>query len=174
MGNSIDDLVSTSELARVFGKSTRWVNDLTHDEVLEKVKHGTYRLPDSVQRYIEHLKKQYEEGGGIDYAFEKAAHERVKRKKAEIELAAMEGQMHSSADVETVMNDMVGNFRAKMLALPSILAPQLVGITEIPVVFDMLSREIHDALTELSEYDPQTFLAISEDYVEVDDDESSG
>ncbi|PWK16074.1 hypothetical protein [Tumebacillus permanentifrigoris] len=174
MANSGESEVSTSELAKILGKTARWINELTREGVLVQTGRGKYPLAESVQRYVEHLKKQYEEVGGIDYAFEKAAHERAKREKAEIELAAMRGQMHRGEDIAAVMNDMVGGFRAKMLGLPSKVAPQLVGKTETPVILAILTQEVHDSLSELSDYDPRTFLAASEDYVEVDDDEDSG
>ncbi len=61
----------------------------------------------SVQNYIRFL---LESGGGpseVDYFDERALHERAKRRKAEIELAVMNGELHRSGDVSLVMNDMV-------------------------------------------------------------------
>ena len=164
--------VSTKELAQVLGKTTRWINELSREGVLIQSGRGRFLLAENVQRYIEHIEAKFEDQNEIDYAKEKAVHERVKREKAEIELAVMKGQMHRGSDVAAVMNDMVASFRSKILSLPSKLAPQLVGKKEIPVVLAILTEEVHSALTELSEYDPQTFLARSEDYVEVEDDGS--
>lgn len=164
--------VSTQELAQILGKTTRWINELSRNGVLIQSGRGRFLLAENVQRYIEHLEKQFADENQIDYAKERALHEAVKREKAEIELAVMKGQMHRGSDVAAVMNDMVASFRSKVLSLPSKLAPQLVGKKEMPVVLAILTEEMHTALTELSEYDPQTFLARSEDYVEVDDDDS--
>jgi phage terminase Nu1 subunit (DNA packaging protein) len=170
MAKSIIDEVTTAQLAKIIGKTTRWVNELTRNKVFVQSARGKYLLAESVQRYIQHLQERAERESEVDYHKEKAIHERAKRQRAELDLALMRGEMHKSEDVELVLNDMIAAFRSKMLALPSKIAPQLVGRTEIPVILDMLTREVTEALSELSEYDPQTFLSVSDDYVEVDDD----
>jgi phage terminase Nu1 subunit (DNA packaging protein) len=165
------DEVTTAQLAKIIGKTTRWVNELTRSGVFVQSARGKYLLAENVQRYIAHIQERNDHESEVNYHKEKAAHERAKRQKAELELQLMKGELHKAEHVELVMNDMVAAFRSKILGLPSKLAPQLVGKTEIPVILDMLTREVHEALAELSEYDPQKFLAVSEDYVEVDDDD---
>jgi hypothetical protein len=81
----------------------------------------------------------------------------------------MRGTMHFSEDVERVMNDMLSNFRAKVLALPSRVAPRLIGIDTIADIQEILQIETLEVLQELSEYNPSEFY--SEEYVDVLDDE---
>lgn len=171
MANPKIDEVTTAQLAKIIGKTTRWVNELTRNKIFVQSARGKYLLAENVQRYIQYLQERIERESEVDYHKEKAIHERAKRQRAELELALMRGEMHKAEDVETVLNDMIAAFRSKMLALPSKMAPQLVGKSEIPVILDMLTREVNEALSELAEYDPQTFLSVSEDYVEVDDDD---
>lgn len=99
------------------------------------------------------------EGGESDaklYWREHALLEQVKREKAQLDLQQQRGELHSADDVRAVMNGMLASFRARVLALPANMAPQLIGRTpqEIQAI---LSSEVHDILTELSDYDPSTF-----------------
>lgn len=165
------DEITTGQLAKVIGKTTRWVNELTQSGVFVRASRGKYLLAENVQRYIKHIQNRIEQDTEVDYHKEKASHERAKRQKAELELQIMRGELHKSSDVEIVMNDMIAVFRSKILGLPSKLAPQLVGKSEIPIILDILTRDVHEALSELAEYDPQLFLAVSEDYVEVENDD---
>lgn len=173
MAKAKDDLVTTAHFARVIGKTSRWVNELTRNGVLVQAARGKYLLGENVQRYIGYIEKKAEDDEGLSLNVERARHEKVKREIAEIELAAMKGEMHRGEDVEYVLNDMIAAFRSKMLGLPSKLAPQIVGVKSIPVALEMLQQEVHEALSELAEYDPQTFLAVSEDYVEVESHDGS-
>lgn len=166
--------ITTKNLADVLDVTPRTVSNLTQQEVLRRVGHGKYLLGPSIQSYVSYIRHQFEDedGNQIDYEFEKALHEKVKREKTELQLAAMRGKMHREEDVAAVLNDMVAAFRAKMLGLPSKLAPQLVGAADLAIMTELLTQEVHEALSELSEYDPETFLALSEDYVGVDDGDS--
>jgi phage terminase Nu1 subunit (DNA packaging protein) len=172
-------IVGTSELAGIFGKTPRWVNQQTNEGVLQQHERGKYELAKNVQLYIAHIQDRAEKAvqggdGSVDYFTERAHHEKAKREKAEMELAVMRGDLHRSENVRAVMNDMLAAFRARTLGLPSKVAPQLVGATELPVIQEVLSREVHAVLTELSEYDPAEFQRNNEEYVgQVDDDEEA-
>ncbi len=98
------------------------------------------------------------------YNRERAKNEQIKREKAEIELAALRGEMHHAEDVETVLNDMLTAFRAKILSIPTKLAARVLGQTDIGVVQSMLTEELYEALAELSEYDPEAFSPRNEDH----------
>ena len=80
----------------------------------------------------------------------------------------MRGTMHYSKDVERVMNDMLSNFKAKVLALPSRAAPRIITYNSIADIQEVLQNEVLDVLNELSQYNPNDFY--SEDYIEVLDD----
>lgn len=167
---------TTAQLAEILGLTPRRVQQLAEEEVLVKAGRGKYKAVESIQRYIQSLQLKDQSGrdGEIDYFKERARHEKAKRERAELELAVMKGELHRSEDVRTVMNDMIAAFRSRILAIPSKLAPQLVGKTELPVIQEMLSHETHAALTELSNYDPAVFYKNNADYVGlIDDDEET-
>ncbi len=164
MGQPETIILTTSQLAEVFGKTARWVNMQTHDGVFVQSGRGKYALAENVQRYVDSLQKRPEGAGEVNLNREKALHEAVKREMAEMELAAMKGEMHRSEDVKLVMNDMIAAFRSRILVMPPKIAPQLIGLTDLAAVRSVLDRECREALTELSDYDPAVFYARSKDY----------
>lgn len=161
--------VSSTVLANLFGVSTRRIRQFENEGIIQKVARGKYSLQENIKSYITYiqatsnLKNDEKTDEEVNYDVEHALLEKRKREKIELELAEMRGEMHKSEDVERVMNDMLSNFRSKLLALPSRLAPQLVTLTTISDFQDILQREVLDILHELSNYDPEKFY--SEEYV---------
>lgn len=153
-------IVGTSELAELFRVSTRWIQKLNKEGILSQVERGKYDLAETIAQYIDYVKMTHEvDGEKIDYNKEKALHERAKRKLAEIELDHLEGKMHKAEDVEKVMTQMLGNFRSRVLAIPTKAAPRVQGLTELAIIQEIIRKEVYEALTELSNYDPEMFLS---------------
>lgn len=152
-----EQLVLTNELGKIIGKTPQWVRQLTRDKVLNQSGRGKYKLAESVQAYIVHVEGGKQEDNKPRYIDEKTQHERIKRQKAELELAKMRGDLHASEDVEAVMKDMLTAFRQKILSIPTKLAPQLIEISDQNTVKAILTKELHDALAELSDYNPTMF-----------------
>jgi len=67
----------------------------------------------------------------------------------------MRETLHTAADVESVMNQMFDEFRRRILAIPDMLSQQLAGVDDVNVVKSRITKGLHDALTELSEYNPE-------------------
>lgn len=164
-------LFSAKQLSELLNITDRRIQQLTKEGVIVKAARGKYKVMESVAGFIRYLQDKNGDNDELDYNTEHALLERAKRQKAELQLAVMKGEVHRSKDVELVMNDMVASFRARILAIPTKLAPQLESIRELTKIRDVMTREMIEALTELSEYDPQVFYARSEDYVELTDDE---
>lgn len=168
-------IVNTKALAKMFGVTERRVRQFVEEGVIDRVGHGRFNLMDTVNKYIVHLRLSNE---GMDESdveesleYEKYLHEKAKREKAEIELAHIKGQMHAAAEVEKVMNNMLTSFRAKMLALPTKVAPSLIAQDDISQIESMIESQIHEALTELADYDPRLF--VDEDEEEEEDEQDS-
>lgn len=166
-------VVSSTVLANLFSLTTRRIRMLENEGVIEKTGRGRYKLTENIKKYITYLKASQElreEGQSenkIDYDLEHALLERRKREKLDLEIAAMKGTMHKSEDVEKVMNDMLANFRSKILAIPSKTSPRLIAREDIGEIQDILQMEMLEALNELSNYDPTKFY--SEEYIDADD-----
>lgn len=162
--------VSSTVMAKLLGLTTARIRQLENEKVLTKISRGKYLLQDNISQYIKYLKINSEfknsknetsninsDDSSVDYDKERALLEKAKREKAELQLKAMRGEYHDSKSVEKVMNDMIANFKSKLLSLPSRASPQILGLDNIGEIQEVLQREIQEALTELSEYDPKKF-----------------
>lgn len=168
----LDDrtIVNTKTLSKMFNMTERNVRNLVAENIIGRVGHGRYDLIDSVSRYITFIKMASD---GLDATsveesldYEKWLHEKAKREKAEIELAHIKKEMHRSEEVEQVLNHMVMAFRSKILALPSKVALLLTTIDDAKQIEVILESEMHQALKELSEYNPSMFF--DDDIIEED------
>jgi phage terminase Nu1 subunit (DNA packaging protein) len=160
-------IVSTDALAKLFGYTRQRINQLAQEGILEKQANGRWPLMKNVQRFIDFLKtgrkNQDDDEHQAMFWEEKALHEKAKREMAEIKLAKLKNQMHDAADVEFVMTNMLVTFRNRILAIPDKVAPKVLGVKNLSEISDIISTELHEALTELSEYDPALFVGGGED-----------
>ncbi len=167
--------VSSSVLADLFGLTDRRIRQLENEGVIKKISRGRYSLQENIKSYINFikanadLKEKKTEENKVDYDEEHALLEQTKRKKLELELAAMRGTMHHSEDVERVMMDMLANFKAKILSIPSKLAPNLMTFKSDADIQEYLLENMIEVLEELSEYNPKDFY--NEKYVDIVEDE---
>ncbi|MGI6436396.1 MAG: hypothetical protein ACOX0F_13805 [Syntrophomonadaceae bacterium] len=161
---------TTSELAKILGVSDRRVQQLVTMGAFPRLDRGKYDLPTVVQSYISFIRSQYENvcTEELDLRTEKALLTRAQRKKVELELKIMQGELHRSEDVRQVMNDMLGAFRARCLSIPTKAAPRVKG-KDLAAVKDVLKKEIYEALSELADYDPEVFYKQSKDKLVVED-----
>jgi len=164
--------VSTSVISDIFNVSTRRVRQLVEEGVIDRASNGTFELVPTVKKYILNLKLKDDsraEGKTIEQQLEieKIRNERAKADMAEMKLARMQGTMHDAIDVERVMTDMLSAMRAKLLGMPSKIAPVIVSQDEITIIQEIIRKNIYEALQELSEYDPEMFY--SEDYIDQGD-----
>lgn len=167
-------VVNTQAVAKMFGVTDRRVRQFVEEGIIERVGHGRFNVIDTVYKYVTHLRMANDQLSEEDvtelYDYEKYLHEKAKREKAEIELAHLKGTMHSANEVENVMNNMLASFRAKMLALPTKVAPSLLGLEEISDIEKLIESQVHEALFELADYDPKMFMEVEE----VEDDAGEG
>ena len=166
-------VVSSTVLADLFGLTDRRIRMLADEGVIKKTGRGRYNLQENIKSYIVYLKanqnlKEKNNDDELDPDIERALLTRRQREKLDLEIAAMRGEMHYSKDVERVMNDMLANFRAKIIAMPTKVAPLLIARNDISEIQELLQREFFEALQELSCYNPQNFY--NDKYIEIDED----
>ncbi len=155
--------VNSATLEKMIGVSDRRIRQLAEEGIVVRAAKGRYKLKDSIMNYILTLKVAMEAAGTdspdgeLDLEEEKAIHERVKRHISELKLQVMKGELHRSGDVERVMTDMLVSIRARLLAMPTKLAPLLVARNDVGYIRTALNREVLDALNELKDYDPKDF-----------------
>jgi hypothetical protein len=96
-------------------------------------------------------------------------------RKLETQTAIAEGRVHTTEDVERVMNDMLGAFRVRLWGVPLSIADRLIGLADKNAVVDILEAEIASVCGLLSDYDPEMFYARNPDYMgEVNMSEENG
>ena len=152
--------VGTTELAEILGMTDSRIRQLERSGIISKIGRGKYDLKKAVQSYCKYLKASVEKQEGLS---EKDLLDRARCKKIELEIQVLQGDLHRAEDVERVMNDMLGAYRSRCLSIPYKLAPQLVSITDISIIQAAIKKEVYEALTELSNYDPSVFYAHSKD-----------
>lgn len=165
--------VTAKVMGRIIGVTDRQIRNLANDGMIPRKANGSYELIPALNGYIEKLKvDQREEKAEVrkeeKLQEEKYLHEKAKRQKAELQLGQMRGELHASDVVKDVMTDMLTNFRAKLLAMPTKAAPILLGRGDIAVVEELLKDEVYGILNELKDYDPTQF--IDDNFIDLDDE----
>lgn len=155
-------IVSTKVIADILDVTPRRVGQLCEEGILEKVKTGSFKLVPTIRNYIHFLKTKNDVASvtnNVEEEFNKehTLLEKAKREKAELEVALMKGTVHASEDVEREMIKMLAAFRARVLAIPSKIAPKAGVTDDVAAIEAMLRDEVYNALKELSDYDPKTF-----------------
>ncbi len=148
--------IGTSEFAKLVGKSTRWIRQLTQEGVLTQCGRGKYKLSENVLAYIEHAAGGKTDDEQKSHADVKAEHEVLKKEKTELQLQQMRGQLHSAEDVRMVMGDMILSAKSNLMSLPTRVSPTLVN-ESAKKIEQILSKEISATLTVLMDYSPSMF-----------------
>lgn len=169
--------VNQKTLAEALGISSRQVRNLKEQGMFEFISDTKkYDLTKCVSEYIE-FKVKSEVGSGTSIIKEKeqAEHERLKKEITKIKLRKIRKETHEAADVEAFWTEMLLNFRARLLSVPSKIAPQILGLSDINVIIKLLDDEMLGTLSELAEYDPDVVNGENsngyQDYDEDDEEE---
>ncbi|MBP1924605.1 hypothetical protein J2Z76_000458 [Sedimentibacter acidaminivorans] len=132
---------------------------------MDRVSHGVYDLPLSIQSYLNYIKEQSKTGEELSKVTEEILLIRARRQKAEMDLDIIKGNVHRSEDVEAIMNDMLASFRAQLLVLPNKVAPLIIAQTEVELIKTIIKKYVNEALQELSCYDPDMFYSKSKNKI---------
>jgi hypothetical protein len=164
MANKMADLiVTTSDLSKVLGLSDRRIRQLHQEGIISQVTRGNFRLPEAVQAYIKFLQT----GGNpttsqLNFKDEKALLTRAQRIREEIELDLLRKEIHRGEDIKMLLVPILSAFRARCLAIPQKAAPLVAGKSEITDIQIIIKKEVSEALKELSEIDPASFISDTE------------
>lgn len=159
------------ELARAIGITQPRVHQMIEDGIVVRDQSGAVIVMESLKNYYQLRtdKAGAADAEAPDYWEEKARHEQTKREISELKLAKMEGSVYDAKTVELVMTEMVSNLRTQLLGMPSKLAPQMEDKKK-EQIYEMLTHEIEDKLSDLSEYKPELFMEEEVESSEADED----
>ena len=160
-----ENLQSTQVIAKIFGVSTRRVEQLKTEGVIKG--HGKptkYDLLPTIQAYIRYLsdkangREKKETTAELEEAKLRAE---VDIKAAQMELKELQGKMHRAEDVEAIMTDHVLFLRSMLMAMPGKLAVDLSGTHTAPEQAERVKKEIYYILNQLADYryDPEKYKA---------------
>lgn len=171
MAEAKKNLQKTEVIARLFGKTTRRIQQLTAEGILptEETPSGRrYDLLPTIQRYIQYLEKRAEgKNQSIEEKQEKKLDAEIQFKQAKadkmkLELDELKGTLHRSEDIEKLTNELVFTVRSMLLAMPGRVAMDLAALTTAPEVSAYMARHVGGLLDELSqhEYSPEAYAAL--------------
>lgn len=166
--------VNQKTLAAALGISARQVRNLREEGMFSFIP-GTkkYNLTDCVKEYIE-FKVKAETGRGTSANKEKeqAEHEQLKKEITKIKLRKLRKEVHEASDIELFLNNMLLDFRNRLLSVPGKVAPEILNERDINVIINILTREMNETLDELSGYDPDAINNEGEG-IEYDDEDDT-
>lgn len=156
------DRVPVDVVADMLGLSARRVQQLVAENVVPKPLKGLYNLRDAVKGYIRYLSERAIGGatGGIggkhvaaSIAESRARSEAAKAERAEIELAALKGELVPLEDVQDAWVVMATNMRARMLELPGKAGPEAMTARTPYEATEIVRSHVNTALEELANAD---------------------
>ena len=148
--------VNVGTIANALNLTTRRVHQLKA-EGLPTVGRGQYEIGPCMAWYIRYLQNALEKRGPNvnpdtpDLLAEKTRLAREQGDKLAIENSIKRGELVYVSDVVQTWADHIASARAKLLAMPTKLAPQLVSQSNANVIAVRIREEIDAALDELSE-----------------------
>jgi len=138
-------------IGRLLNLTPRHLQRLATDGVIPKAARGRYELVPVVQGYVKYL-QDLAAGKGDDarktatteYAIERA-------KKAQRENMKAAGELIPKTEIVAMIQGMFGHCRARLLAIPTKLAPLMDLLETTAEKKDAITEAIYDALQELSQ-----------------------
>lgn len=123
-----------------------------------------------VQREIEN---RITDHGGSAQDFYDYEAERARLTHHQANMAAMDektkaGKLIPADVVANAWGGLVSAFRARTLGIPTKVAPKLIGLTSLAQIQALLKEEVYQALSELSNYDPEVNDSSSADRISED------
>lgn len=170
MADNKQNLQTSEVIAKLFGVTPRRVQQLAQDKIIPVAKKRPYMfdLLPTIQTYIRYLsdKVNGREQKAADTT--KAEEEKIraeadlkiaKAKITEMQLKELEGEMHRSADVAAVMDDLVFTIRGMIMALPGRLAMDVIQASSANEASVIIRAECDKVLNELAnyKYDPEEY-----------------
>ena len=142
-------------IAKLFGLSERRVQQLAQEGIIPKPEKNQYELVGSVRAYINYLQQRAFGKGAApqDTHLERARLLKAQADMAEIELAERTGNLVTVERIEADWVAMVTACRAKLLGIPTKTAYQISNLKDPEEIENFLKRTIHEALSELADYE---------------------
>lgn len=97
--------------------------------------------------------------GGDAFTRERTRLTKAQADKTELEVKVLRADLIPAAIVERVQGTIMSNIRARMLSIPIKAAPMVLGARSEVAAQTILTDMVHDALTELAEFNESDYLS---------------
>ena len=144
--------VTARQLAGLLGVTVARVGQLRRAGIVPSGGRDKYPLQAAVSGYVAFLRRSGGEPGDLDPRREKAQLDRVRREIAEIERDERRGALLPRDLVIQTWQGIITVSRARLLALPTVAAPQCAG-RPLPEIAAVLKDLVYAALRELARAD---------------------
>jgi phage terminase Nu1 subunit (DNA packaging protein) len=148
--------VNVTKVASALNLTEQRVQQLVH-EGLPREGRGQYDPVKCLLWYVRYLQKALEkkavptlEGGFVGEREERVRLLRADADLREIELAKERGQLVALPDIEAALTDLVLTTKARIMAIPPRLAPELVGETSRVMIQAKLEKACKESLSYLA------------------------
>ena len=153
-------------IATYLGISDRRVRQLIADGIFKQDSHGDLTLQDCIKKFMEYkinleLKKNKPVNNNIDES--EARLKAAKADEQELKVAILQEKYIEIETLKTELSKYVSNCKSKLLTIPIIAAIQIVNMSNITDIQELLKQLINDALLELSNNPYQADLDLEED-----------
>jgi phage terminase Nu1 subunit (DNA packaging protein) len=148
-------IVTKSELAEILGVSERTLSTWQQEGLpIENQQHqgNTYHTVKVIDWLKQHHANRLTESNGeiLDLEAEKARLTKAQADAAELKLAEQKRQLLDANEVQAVWENNIMACRAKLLSLPSKIAPVVANETSTPIIESTIRDALYEALDELS------------------------
>ncbi|MEM1344744.1 MAG: hypothetical protein AAGI34_09220 [Pseudomonadota bacterium] len=151
-------MASQTEVAQHLGLTRQRVSELVRTGHLPGAPQGRLNVDECRIAYIRHLRaaasnRVQDTEEGRDLTAERTRLSKEQADRLEMENAAKRGELLDRKSVDHAVINAFTRVRARMLAVPSRLAPQVAATADPSEAFSLLEAAIQEALHELSEND---------------------
>ena len=137
--------LTQNKLAEWLSRDRGTIRRIIADSSLEAKKYGRYeyyRLADVVNAMLE--------GDRLDLQQERAKLAQRQTERTEIQIDEMKGHLVDAEEVKTAWTNMAAACRAKLLAIPTKMAGEVMALETLQEVQDVLKSQVYEALSELA------------------------
>lgn len=154
-----ENLISSRTLATLVNRSSERIRQYEDEGLLTSVtKSGKkyFDLAPSVSAIVDYMDKEHQPQADTlteeQMAQADLRYKAARAGKMELELAELRGQMHRAEDIEVIVNDMIAQLRAMILALPGRLAVDTAAAGTPMETSAIIKKAIDELLNEMADY----------------------
>jgi len=149
MQNKQEIMVPVTRLAWLLECTERSIQQLAKDGTLPKSQRGKYPLFPCVQAYVRHQRRLIEGSGDLTLVDERKRLTKAQADDAEFKLQIAKENYISKNAMADILGRIFKAFRDRLLAIPTKLAPQIIGRKQLSEIKEILDDAIHECLNEL-------------------------